>query len=86
MVTMDVVCHRVAVSPCVVNVLVALRALRGFGWSWGMGGIVDGGGGKEEAAWQCLSHACRIWEDRCRGWDLFSFCFMCNKAFVAQVA
>ena len=53
------------VSLCVVNVLVALQALRWFGWSWGMGGVVDGGGGKEEAAWQCLSPTCRIWEDRC---------------------
>lgn len=44
------------------------------------------GGGKKEAAWQCLSHACRIWDDRCLGWDVFTFCFICNKAFVAQVA
>ena len=51
-----------------------------------MGGVVDGGGGKEEVVWQCLSHTCHIWEDRCQGWDVFSFCFMYNKAFVAQVA
>ena len=56
-----------------------------FGWLWGMGGVVDGGGGKEEATWQCLSHACHIWDDRCRGWDVYS-CFMFSKAFMAQVA
>ena len=79
-VTTDDVCCCVSSA----SLLCGRRSL--FGWSWGMGGVVDGGGGKEEATWQCLSHSCRIWEDRCRGWDLFSFCFMYNKAFVAQVA
>ena len=81
--TTDVVCRHVAVCRqrphCVAGASL-------FWMVVGVGGVVDGGGGKEEAAWQCLSHACRIWEDRCRGWDLFSFCFMYNKAFVAQVA
>ena len=52
----------------------------------GGGPLVGGGGGCSLWQLQCLSHACRIWEDRCRGWDVFSFCFMYNKAFMAQVA
>ena len=90
----DVVIHRLVVTlhlghhvlPCVVSVLTAWQVFRCFGWSWGMGGVVDGGGGKEEAVWQCLSHAHHIWDDRCQRWDVFSFCLMYNKAFVAQVA
>jgi len=27
-------------------------------WGW----LVDGGGGKKEVMWQCLSHSCHIWD------------------------
>ena len=65
MVTTDVVCRCVAVCRQ------RPRCVAGASLFWmlvGAGGVVDGGGGKEEAAWLCLSHACRIWADRCRRW------------------
>ena len=32
----------------------------GAQWQWYMGCVDNGGGGKEEATWQCLSHSCHI--------------------------
>ena len=51
-----------------------------------MGCVIDGGGGKEEATWQCLSHSCHIWDDRCQGWDIFSFFCSYNTFFIAELA